>query len=465
MVVGEFTQETDLLVLGGGPGGYHAAFRAAQHGIQTTILEASPSLGGVCLHRGCIPSKTYLAMAETLHAAHTAEAMGLGFGKPTLDVVKMRGWKNDVLKKLSGGLDMQAKKYKVDRVTGVGRFEDGKHVSVEHSDGANSHIKFKRCIIATGSRSIELKGVQIESTRVLNSRTALELPDIPKTLLVLGGGYIGLELGQVYAAFGSRVTVVEMLPGLMAGCDRDLARPLLKRLEEQFEQICLETKVVGMKEDKDGIEVKFEGKQIPKSTRFDKVLVSVGRRPNTRDLQLDRAGVQVDERGFIKVDAGFRTSAQRIYAIGDVIGNPMLAHKAMHEGATLADILAGKNEVFEPRAIPAVVFTDPAIAWAGMTEDDAKQKGVEIAIHKMPWSASGRAVSIGRTDGVTKLILDKKSQRVLGVGIAGTHAGEMIGEAVLALEMGATAYDLAKTIHPHPTLSEMLWEAAELADH
>lgn len=460
MVVGEFTQETDLLVLGGGPGGYHAAFRAAEHGIQTTILEAMPALGGVCLHRGCIPSKTYLAMAENMHVAHASEAMGISFGAPKFNVDKMRAWKNDVLKKLSGGLDMQAKKYKVDRITGMGRFDDAKHVSVEHGDGANSHIKFKRCIIATGSKSIELKGVQIDSPRVLTSRTALELEDIPMTLLVLGGGYIGLELGQVYASFGSKVTVVEMLPGLMAGCDRDLARPLLKRLEEQFEQICLETKVVGMKEVKGGIEVAFEGKNTPKSTKFEKVLVSVGRRPNTADLQLAKAGVEVDQRGFIKVDAGFKTSAQKIYAIGDVIGNPMLAHKAMHEGHTLADILAGKNEVFEPRAIPAVVFTDPAIAWAGLTEDEAKQKGIDFAIHKMPWSACGRAVSIGRTDGVTKLIVDKKTKRVVGVGITGTHAGEMIAEGVLAIEMGATAYDLAKTIHPHPTLSEMLWETA-----
>lgn len=463
MVVGEFTQETDLLVMGGGPGGYHAAFRAARHGIQTTILEMSPSLGGVCLLRGCIPSKTYLAMAENLHVAHASQAMGISFGQPSLDIDKMRAWKNDVIKKLAGGLDMQAKKYKVDRITGIGRFEDGKHVSVEHSDGANSHIKFKRCIIATGSKAIQLKGVQIDSPRVMGSRQALELEDIPKTLLVLGGGYIGLELGQVYAAFGSRVTVVEMLPALMTGVDRDLARPLLKRLEEQFEQICLETKVVGMKEVKGGIEVAFEGKQVPKSSKFDKVLVSVGRRPNTADLQLDKAGVEADQRGFIKVDAGFKTTAQRVYAIGDVIGNPMLAHKAMHEGTALAEILAGKDEVFEPRAIPAVVFTDPAIAWAGLTEDEAKQKGIEFSIHKMPWSASGRAVSIGRTDGVSKLIVDKKSQRVLGVGITGTHAGEMIAEAVLAIEMGATAYDLAKTIHPHPTLSEMLWEAAEKA--
>ncbi len=461
MVVGEFTQETDLLVIGGGPGGYHAAFRAASHGIATTIVESMPALGGVCLHRGCIPSKTYLALAETLHAADAAAEMGIEFGKPKLDIDKIRAWKESVVKKLSGGLDLRSRKYKVERVTGLASFEDGKHVAVKHEGGANSHIKFKRCIIATGSRSIELKGVQIESPRVLTSRTALDLKDVPKTLLVVGGGYIGLELGQVYASLGSKVTVVEMLPGVMPGVDRDLARPLLKRLDEQFEQICIETRVTAMKEVKGAIEVSFDGKNKPKSTKFDNVLVSVGRRPNSRDLQLDKAGVGVDERGFIKVDKAFRTSAPRIHAIGDVIGNPMLAHKAMHEGIVLADQLAGKDEVFEPRAIPAVVFTDPAIAWAGLTEEEAKQRKIDFVVRKTPWSASGRAVSIGRTDGVTKLILEKKSGSVLGIGMTGVHVGEMISEAVLALEMGATAYDLAKTIHPHPTLSETLFETAD----
>jgi len=463
MVVGELTQETDLLVIGGGPGGYHAAFRAAAHGIQTTIVESMPALGGVCLHRGCIPSKTYLSLAETMHTAGAAAEMGIEFGKPKLDIDKIRAWKDQVVKKLVGGLDMQAKKYKVERVTGTAKFEDGKNVAIETGGGANSHIKFKRCIIATGSRSIELKGVQIDSPRVLTSRTALELKDVPKTLLVIGGGYIGMELGQVYAAFGSKVTVVEMLPGVMPGVDRDLARPLLKRLDEQFEKICVETKVTAMKEVKGGIEVTFEGENAPKNNKFDKVLVSVGRRPNSRDLQLERASVEVDERGFIKVDNGFRTSAQRIHAIGDVIGNPMLAHKAMHEGTVLADMLAGKNEVFEPRAIPAVVFTDPAIAWAGLTEEEAKQRKLDVIIRKIPWAASGRAVSLGRTDGVTKLILDKDSQRLRGVGMTGAHVGEMIAEGVLALEMGAVAYDLAKMIHPHPTLSETIGEAAALA--
>ena len=460
MVVGEFTQETDLLVIGGGPGGSEAAFRAASHGIQTTIVESMPSLGGVCLHRGCIPSKTYLSMAETIHTAVISKSMGIDFGKPTLDVDAIRNWKNQVIAKLAGGLESQSKKYKVERVQGTARFEDGKFVAVQ--GGAVPRIKFRRAIIATGSRSIELGGVQIDSPRVLTSRTALELEDIPKTLLVIGGGYIGLELGQVYAGFGSKVTVVEMTSGLLPGVDRDLLRPLLKRLEEEFEQICLDTKVVGMKEVKGGIELAFEGRNPPKSKRFDKVLVCVGRRPNSRELALEKAGVQADERGFIKVDSGFRTTAPRIFAIGDVIGNPMLAHKAMHEGTVLADSLAGKNVVFEPRAVPAVVFTDPVIAWAGLTETEAKERNVEVTIRKMPWSASGRAVALGRTDGVTKLILDKSTQRILGIGITGPHAGEMISEGVLAMEMGAVAYDLASIIHPHPTLSETLGETARL---
>ncbi|MEK6798953.1 MAG: dihydrolipoyl dehydrogenase [Planctomycetota bacterium] len=458
MVVGEFTQDTDLLIIGGGPGGYHAAFRAAAHGIHTTIVERLPALGGVCLHRGCIPSKTYLSIAETLHAADAAKAMGVEFGKPKLKVDALRKWKDQVVSKLAGGLDLMAKKHKVDRVKGTARFEDGKFVAIEGGDVPR--IKFRRAIIATGSRSITLKGVQIDSPRVLTSRTALQMEDIPKTLLVIGGGYIGLELGQVYASFGSRVTVVEMLPQLMTGADRDLVRPLLKRLEEQFEELCVDTKVVGMKDVKSGVELTFEGKNPPKSKRFDKVLVSVGRRPNSEDLGLDKAGIAVDQRGFIKVDAGFQTSNAKIYAIGDVIGDPMLAHKALHEGTVLADRLAGKNAAFDPRAIPAVVFSDPAIAWAGLTEDQAKQKNLDIVVRKLPWSASGRAVSLGRTDGVTKLIFDKSTQRLLGIGMTGPHVGEMISEGVLALEMGAVAHDLAAMIHPHPTLSETIGEAA-----
>lgn len=460
MVVGEFMQETDLLVIGGGPGGYHAAFRAASNGIQTTIVDTMPSLGGVCLHRGCIPSKTYLSMVETMHTASGAAAMGIKFSAPKLDVAAIRGWKQQVVDKLSGGLDSLCKKHGVEKLKGTARFEDAKTVVLQ--DGDIARVKFKRAIIATGSKSIVLRDVQIESPRVLTSRTAFAMEDIPKTLLVIGGGYIGLELGQVYAGFGSKVTVVEMLPTLMAGADRDLVRPLLKRLDEQFEEICLETKVVNMKEVKGGIELGFEGKQPPKSKVFDKVLVCVGRTPNSRDLSLDKAGVTVDERGFIKVDGQFRTSSPKIHAIGDVIGNPMLAHKALHEGTVVADILAGKKVVFEPRAIPAVVFTDPEIAWAGLTEAEAKEQKLDIVIKKLPWSASGRAVAIGRTDGMTKLIFDKRTTRLLGVGLTGPHVGEMISEGMLALEMGAVAHDLASTIHPHPTLSETIFEAAAM---
>lgn len=464
MVVGEFTQDTDLLVLGGGPGGYHAAFRAASHGIQTIVIDAEAGgLGGVCLHRGCIPSKTYLSLIETIHAAAAAKDMGLEFGKPKINLEAMRRWKERVVSKLAGGLDSLCKKHGVERIRGIGRFEDGKHVVIEGGDAdVPGRVKFRRAILAVGSRSIKLDGVQIDSPRVLTSRTALELEDIPRTLLVIGGGYIGLELGQVYAALGAKVTVVELTPGLLPGVDRDLARPLAKRLADDFEQICLETKVTNMREVKGSIELEFEGKNPPQSKRFEKVLVAVGRRPNTSDLGLDTVGVQVDHRGFIKVDAGFRTTAQRIHAIGDAIGNPMLAHKALHEGTVVADTLAGQDAVFEPRAIPAVVFTDPAIAWAGLTEEEARAQNKDIIIKKVPWSASGRAVSLGRTDGVTKLICERSTHAILGIGLAGPHVGEMISEGVLAIEMGAVAYDLETMIHPHPTLSETIGDAATL---
>ena len=460
MVVGEFTQETDLLIIGGGPGGYHAAFRAAANGIQTTIVDAESGLGGVCLHRGCIPSKTYLSLAETIHAAAAAKEMGVEFGKPKLDVGAVRAWKEKVVSQLVKGLGSLCKKSGVEHIRGIARFEDNKHVAIEGGDVAR--IKFRRAVIATGSRSIELRGVQVDSPRVLTSRTALEMKEVPKTLLVIGGGYIGLELGQVYASFGSKVTVVEMTSGLLPGVDRDLARPLLKRLDEEFEQICLDTKVTGMKDSKTAVELTFEGKHPPKTKKFDKVLVAVGRRPNTAGLGLDKAGVELDERGFIKVDSAFQTTTPRIYAIGDVIGNPMLAHKALHEGTVVADILAGKDVVFEPRAIPAVVFSDPAIAWAGVTEADVKAQNLDVVMKKLPWSASGRAVSLGRTDGLTKMIVDKASGRLLGIGLTGPHAGEMIAEGVLAIEMGAVAHDLHATVHPHPTLSETVWDVAGL---
>lgn len=463
MVVGELTQETELLIIGGGPGGYHAAFRAAEHGMQVTLVEAGPKLGGVCLNRGCIPSKTYLHMAETLHLAESAKAMGIDFGKPKINIDAMRSWKEQVVDKLAGGLDMLCKKNKVEKIHGSARFDDTRNVSV--AGESNTRIKFGKCIIATGSKSIELKNLQPDSPRILTSRTALDLADVPKSLLVLGGGYIGLELGQVYASLGSKVTVVEMLPNILAGADADLARPLIKRLKEQFEAICLETKVVGMKEVKKGIDVSFEGKNPPADTIFEKVLMAVGRRPNTDGLGVEQAGVKVDERGFIDVDENFKTSTNRIFAIGDVIGGPMLAHKAIHEGIVVADQIAGKDETFDPRAIPAVVYTDPEMAWAGITEEEAKVQGKNIVVKKTPWSASGRAVAIGRTDGLTKIIFDKETQQVLGVGITGPHAGEMISEGALAVEMGAVAYDIHKTVHPHPTLSETVFETAGLMAH
>lgn len=461
MVMGEFTQDVDLLIIGGGPGGYHAAFAAAENGIATTIVDNTDGgLGGVCLHRGCIPSKTYLALAETLHTAEAAKAMGIDFGKPKIDVAGIRKWKEQVVTKLSGGLLTLCKKYGVEHIKGTARFEDGKHVAIR--GGNVPRIKFKRAVIATGSRSNQLRGVQIESPRVLTSRTALDMTDIPKTLLVIGGGYIGLELGQAYAGFGSVVSVVEMLDELLPGADADLVRPLKKRLKEQFAEICLSTKVTAMKEVKGGIELTFDGKTPPKSNRFDKVLVCVGRHPNSRELQLDKARVEIDERGFIKTDSEFRTTAPRIFAIGDVIGDPMLAHKAQHEGTVLGHQLAGKEAFFDPQAIPAVVFTDPEIAWAGVTEAQARAEKLDVEIKKLPWSASGRAVAIGRTDGVTKLIFDKTTHRLLGIGMTGPHAGEMIAEGVLGIEMGAVAHDLGSTIHPHPTLSEMICEVAHL---
>ncbi|RJP30705.1 MAG: dihydrolipoyl dehydrogenase [Phycisphaerales bacterium] len=463
MVVGEFTQETDLLVIGGGPGGYAAAFRAAELGIQTAIVDSSGSLGGVCLQRGCIPSKALLYVAEILRNAKDAAAMGVTFGKPKIDIDAVRTWKNSVIEKLTTGLDAQCRKYKVEKIAGTARFEDSRHVAIE--GGGIARIRFRRAIIATGSRSMELPGIELRSPRLMYSRAALDLEDVPKKLLVVGGGYIGLELGMVYAAFGSAVTVVEMMPTILpGGVDADLIRPLAKRLAEDFEEICLETRVTGIEENKGGLKVSFEGKNVPKTTAYDKVLVSIGRRPNTRELQLDRTRVQVDQRGFITVDDQFQTADPKIRAIGDCIGNPMLAHKAGHEGRVVAELLAGKKSAFDPRSIPAVVFTDPQIAWTGLTADDARAQKMDVAVKKIPWSASGRAVVMGRTEGLTKIIFDKGTQRVLGVAMVGPHAGEMIAEGVLALEMGAVAHDLVATIHPHPTLSETIGEVAMMME-
>jgi dihydrolipoamide dehydrogenase len=458
MVVGEFSQETDLLVLGGGPGGYTAAFRAAGLGMQVTIVEATPALGGVCLHRGCIPSKTFLSMAETLATAEHAEAMGIKFSKPKIDLAAARKWKQQVIDKLAKGLDSVAKKNKVQRLEGTARFTSSKECVIEGKDAGR--IKFRKAIIATGSVPIRLPKIEADSDRVIDSTGALEMPDVPKRLLVLGGGYIGLELGMVYAAMGSKVTVVEMMDQLLPGADADLVKPLAKHAAKSVNEICLETRVTGMKDTGKGIEVSFDGKNVPAEKVFDKVLVSVGRRPNTGDLGLENTKAKVDDRGFIEVDDQLRTDDPKIWAIGDVIGNPMLAHKASHEGRIAAEVIAGLDSVNEPRAIPAVVFTDPEIAWCGLTEREAKEQGVNHKVIKVSWLRSGRAVSIDRTEGMTKLIVDPESERILGIAMVGPHVGEMIAEGVLALEMGATATDLAETVHPHPTLSETVGDAA-----
>jgi len=461
MVAGESTHETDLLVIGGGSGGYAAAFRAAELGIVTTIVERVPSLGGTCLHSGCIPSKTLLSIAELVRATRDAKAMGIKFGEPKIDVEAVRSWKTGVVGKLAGGLDALCKKLKVEKLEGFAKFEDSEHVAVE--GGNVPRVRSRRVIVATGSKSIPLPGVNLDTPRLMNSHTALDFQDIPARLLVVGAGYIGLELGTVYAALGSTVTVVEMLPTILpGGVDGDLIRVLARRLKDEFEEICLETRVIGMEEIEGGINVEFDGANVPKTKTYDKVLVAIGRRPNARDLQLDRTGATLDKHGFIKVNERFQTDDPRIYAIGDVIGNPMLAHKASREGRVCAEILAGKDSVFEPSSIPAVVFTNPEIAWTGLTQDEAREQKRDVVTKKIPWSASGRAVSLGRTDGLTKIIFDKATQRVLGVGMVGPHAGDMIAEGALAIEMGAVARDVAATIHPHPTLSETIGEVARM---
>ncbi len=461
MVVGEFTQESDQVVIGGGPGGYTAALRAAAQGQKVTLIEDNPQLGGVCLRVGCIPSKTFLHIGALIHDAETAADKGVSFGKPKIDLERMRAYKTGVIERLSGGVATLCKNAKIDVIKGRAVFESGKQMRLHDSDV--DRIKFRRAIIATGSRPVAIPGVSIDSPRVMDSTGALELEDIPADLLVIGGGYIGLELGQVYAALGSRVTVVEMMDSILAGLDSDLARPLGKRLKDMFTGgIHLGTKVTKVSDAGKAVTVEYDGKSPPPTTKFDRILVSVGRRPNTDELGLDKTAVVVDERGFIQVDSQMRTADKRIFAIGDAIGNPMLAHKAIREGKVAADVIAGGNAEFDNVVIPAVVFTDPEVAWAGLTENEAKAQGLNIKVKKMPWGGSGRAVSLGRPDGLTKIIVDADSQRLIGVGITGPHAGEMIAEAAVAIEMGAVAEDIAATIHPHPTLSETYQDVADM---
>ena len=453
---------TRVAVIGAGPGGYAAAFHAADLGMQVTLIDAEPNPGGVCTFKGCIPSKALLHAAKVLDEAKHAGAFGVTFGKPSIDVDKLRSWKDGVVKKQTGGLGILAKARKVEFVQGRASIVDGKTLSVDTGKGER-RIETDYIIIATGSRPSTVPNVSIDSPKVLDSTTALELPDVPERFLVVGGGYIGLELGTVYAALGSKVTVVEMTDGLLPGADRDLAAVVAKRMETTCEAILLETKVTGVKDEKKGLSVTFEGKAAPQGAQtFDRVLVAVGRRPNSAIPGLDKTKVKLNQRGFIEVDGQRRTAEPSIFAIGDVVGDPMLAHKASHEAKVAVEAIHGHPTVFEPRAIPAVVFTDPELAWAGLTETEAKKQNLTVEIAKFPWAASGRATTLDRPDGLTKLVIDPETERVLGVGIVGSGAGELIAEGTLAIEMGAVAADLKLTIHPHPTLSETVMEAADV---
>jgi dihydrolipoamide dehydrogenase len=453
---------TRIAIIGAGPGGYAAAFHAADLGMKVTLVDAEPNPGGVCTFKGCIPSKALLHAAKVLDEAKHADAFGVTFGKPAIDVDKLRSWKDAVVKKQTGGLGLLAKARKVEFVQGRASIVDGRTLSVDTGKG-DRRIETDYIILATGSKPSTVPNVSIDSPKVLDSTTALELPDVPQRLLVVGGGYIGLELGTVYAALGSKVTVVEMTDGLLPGADRDLAAVVAKRMETTCEAILLETKVTGVKDEKQGVSVTFEGKAAPKGAQnFDRVLVAVGRRPNSAIPGLDKTKVKVNQRGFIEVDGQRRTAEPSIFAIGDVVGDPMLAHKASHEAKVAVEAIHGRPTVFEPRAIPAVVFTDPELAWAGLTETEAKRQNITVEIAKFPWAASGRATTLDRPDGLTKLIIDPETERVLGVGMVGSGAGELIAEGTLAIEMGAVAADLKLTIHPHPTLSETVMEAADV---
>ena len=450
-----------LVVLGGGPGGYAAAFLAADLGMEVTLVEKDPRLGGTCLLRGCIPSKALLHVGRVLAEAREMEDWGISFSKPTIAIDALRARKEKVIGALTGGLAQLAKRRNVRVVQGEARFADSGSLAIALADGGSETLTFDHCILASGSRPAKIPAFDIGSPRVMDSTTALELADIPESLLVIGGGYIGLEMGTVYAELGSQVSVVELTDGLLPGADRDLVKPLHKRLDKLFAAIRLQTKVVRLEDRGDGIEVFFEGPDGASSQTFSRVLVAVGRRPNSDGIGLENTDVVIDAKGFVGVDGRQRTADPRILAIGDVCGEPMLAHRASHQGKVAVEALHGEPALFEPRAIPAVVFTDPEIAWAGLTEHEAATAGREVEVSRYPWAASGRAHALGRIDGMTKILIDPESDQVLGVGIVGPGAGELIAEGALAIEMGCSARDLSETIHPHPTLGETVAFSAE----
>ncbi|MDH0740061.1 dihydrolipoyl dehydrogenase [Achromobacter spanius] len=456
--------EYDMLVLGAGPGGYSAAFRAADLGLSVVLVERYATLGGVCLNVGCIPSKALLHNAAVIDEARELAAHGISFGEPKIDLDKLRGYKDSVVAKLTGGLAGMAKARKVTVVTGVGEFADPYHLTVTSADGKSQTLRFKQAIIAAGSQSVKLPFMP-KDDRVVDSTGALLLREVPKKMLIVGGGIIGLEMGTVYSTLGARLDVVEMLDGLMQGADRDLVKVWQKKNAYRFDNIMLKTKTVGAEAKKDGIYVTFEGEGAPKEPqRYDLVLQAVGRSPNGKKIGADKAGIAVTDRGFIEVDRQMRTNVPHIYAIGDIVGQPMLAHKAVHEGHVAAEAAAGQKSFFDARVIPSVAYTDPEVAWVGLTEDEAKKQGIKIEKGVFPWAASGRAIANGRDEGFTKLIFDAETHRILGGSIVGTHAGDLISELALAVEMGADVVDIAKTIHPHPTLGESVGMAAEVAE-
>ena len=450
-----------VIVLGAGPGGYAAAFYAADLGMQVTLVDEEKNPGGVCLYRGCIPSKALLHVAKVVEESKHAGAWGVELGTPKIDLDKLRGYKNSVVEKLTSGTGQIAKLRKVNYIQGRATLTGATSMSVKTASGTQD-ITADYIVLATGSYPTKIPGLNLDSPRLLDSTGALDLPAIPKTMLVVGGGYIGLELGSVYAALGTKVSVVEMTPTLLPGADRDLVKPLQQRIDKTFAKVMLATKVTGMVAAKSGIAVTFEGDGAPASEIYDYVLVSIGRRPNSKIDGLDKTKVKIDARGFIETDGQRRTAEPTVFAIGDVAGEPMLAHKASHEARVAIEAIAGHKTVFEPAAIPAVVFTDPEVAWAGLTEAEAEKSGRTVEVTRFQWPASGRAIAIDRTDGMTKLVIDPDSGRILGVGMVGSGAGELIAEGVLAIEMGATAEDLKLTIHPHPTLTETVMEAAEV---
>ncbi len=453
----------EVLVLGAGPGGYTAAFRAADLGKQVVLIEKYATLGGVCLNVGCIPSKALLHVAKIITEAEEAAQHGVTFSKPRIDINQIRAWKENVVAKLTGGLAGLAKQRKVQMVHGVAKFTSPNSLSVETKDGSKT-ITFDNAIIAAGSSVVRIPGMPYDDPRIIDSSGALQLQDVPQRMLIIGGGIIGLEMATVYDALGSKISVVELADGLIPGADRDLVRPLHKRIEKRYEAIYLKTRVSKIEALKEGLKVHFEGAQAPEPQLYDRVLMAVGRRPNGRDIGAEAAGVSVNERGFIPVNQQMRSNVLHIYAIGDIAGEPMLAHKASHEGKVAAEVIAGHKSGFDALTIPAVAYTDPEIAWTGLTETQAKAQGIEYEKANFPWAASGRALSIGREEGVTKLLLDPQTRRILGAGIVGANAGELIAEAVLALEMGADMEDIGLTIHPHPTLSETVGFAAEMAE-